>query len=163
MPLQGGVPDIIGAAISRKAGVKMQAVPFGGSAQLMPQLMGGQLASGVTGEPEGLQMLKTGKARILAISGGQRSGFLPQVPTFEELGYPGVNVNSFNAFFAPKGTPRAVLERFNSALRSVLGEPEIQQKIAEMSLELAPTDLEQSAVELQKSYRFWNSAGLVAR
>lgn len=163
VPLQGGVPDIIGAAISRKAGVKMQAVPFGGSAQLMPQLMGGQLASGVTGEPEGLQMLKTGKARILAISGGQRSGFLPQVPTFDELGYPGVNVNSFNAFFAPKGTPRAVLERFNSALRSVLGEPEIQQKIAEMSLELAPTDLEQSAVELQKSYRFWNSAGLVAR
>lgn len=163
VPLQGGVPDIIGAAISRKAGVKMQAVPFGGSAQLMPQLIGGQLASGVTGEPEGLQMLKSGKVRILAISGGKRSGFLPNVPTFEELGYAGVNVNSFNAFFAPKGTPRAVLERFNGALRTALGDPEIQHKIAEMSLEVAPTDLEQSAMELQKSYKFWNSAGIAAK
>lgn len=163
VPLQGGVPDIIGAAISRKAGVKMQAVPFGGSAQLMPQLIGGQLASGVTGEPEGLQMLKSGKVRIVAISGGKRSVFLPNVPTFEELGYPGVNVNSFNAFFAPKGTPRAVLERFNSALRVALSDPEIQHKIAEMSLEVAPTDLEQSAVELQKSYRFWSGAGIATK
>lgn len=163
VPLQGGVPDIIGAAISRKAGVKMQAVPFGGSAQLMPQLIGGQLASGVTGEPEGLQMLKTGKARILAISGGRRSSYLPNVPTFEELGYTGVNVNSFNAFFAPKGTPRPMLEKFNRALRIVLRDPEIQQKIAEMSLELAPTDLEQAATELQNSYKFWNSAGIAAK
>ena len=120
VPLQGGVLDIIGAAISRKASVKMEAVPFGGSAQLMPQLIGGQLASGVTGEPEGIQMLKTGKVRILAISGGKRSSLLPNVPTFEELGYSGVNVNSFNAFFAPKGTPRPVLEKFNAALRTVL-------------------------------------------
>lgn len=163
VPLQGGVPDIIGAAISRKASVKMEAVPFGGSAQLMPQLIGGQLASGVTGEPEGIQMLKSGKVRILAISGGKRSSLLPNVPTFEELGYGGVNVNSFNAFFAPKGTPRPVLEKFNTALRTVLRDPDIQQKIAEMSLELAPTDLEQSAAELQKSYKFWNSAGIAVK
>jgi tripartite-type tricarboxylate transporter receptor subunit TctC len=163
VPLQGGVPDIIGAAISRKAAVKMEAVPFGGSAQLMPQLIGGQLASGVTGEPEGLQMLKSGKVRILAISGGKRSSFLPNVPTFEEMGYGGVNVNSFNAFFAPKGTPRPVLEKFNTALRTVLRDPDIQQKIAEMSLELAPADLDQSAAELQKSYKFWASAGVTAK
>jgi tripartite-type tricarboxylate transporter receptor subunit TctC len=101
--------------------------------------------------------------RILAISGGKRSSLLPNVPTFEELGYGGVNVNSFNAFFAPKGTPRPVLEKFNSALRTVLRDPDIQQKIAEMSLELAPTDLEQAAAELQKSYKFWNSAGIAVK
>jgi len=156
VPLTGGVPDIIGAAISRKANVRMEPVPFGGSAQLMPQLIGGQLASGVTGEPEGVQMLRGGKIRILAISGGKRSSLLPDVPTFEELGFTGVNVNSFNAFFAPKGLPRQTAEKFNAALRTVLKDREVQQKVREMSLDLAPTDLEQSARELTTSYAFWH-------
>lgn len=158
VPLQGGVPDIIGAAIARKANVKMEAIAFGGSAQMMPQLIGGQLASGVTGEPEGVQMAQGGKVRILAISGGKRSSLLPNVPTFEELGFTGVNVNSFNAFFAPKGLPPALAEKFNAAVRTVLKDPEVQARIKEMSLDLAPTDLLQSSAELAKSYAFWNDA-----
>lgn len=158
VPLIGGVPDIIGAAIARKASVKMEAIAFGGSAQMMPQLIGGQLASGVTGEPEGVTMSRGGKVRILAISGGKRSTLLPAVPTFEELGFTGVNVNSFNAFFAPKGLPRPLAEKFNAALRTVLSDPEVQARIKDMSLELAPTDLEQSASELAKSYAFWREA-----
>ncbi|MDZ5461197.1 tripartite tricarboxylate transporter substrate-binding protein [Azohydromonas lata] len=156
VPLQGGVPDIIGAAISRKASVKMEPIPFGGSAMMMPQLIGGQLASGVTGEPEGVTMFKGGKVRLLAISGGKRSALLPNVPTFEELGFSGVNVNSFNAFFAPKALPRPLAEKFNAALRATLGDREVQQKIHEMSLELAPTDLSESGRELVKSYEFWH-------
>ncbi|WP_234192923.1 MULTISPECIES: tripartite tricarboxylate transporter substrate-binding protein [Pseudacidovorax] len=158
VPLQGGVPDIIGAAITRKANVKMEAIAFGGSAQMMPQLIGGQLASGVTGEPEGVQMAQGGKVRILAISGGKRSSLLPDVPTFEELGFTGVNVNSFNAFFAPKGLSPALAQKFNAALRTVLKDAEVQARIKEMSLDLAPTDLPQSSAELAKSYAFWNDA-----
>lgn len=157
VPLIGGVPDIIGTAITRKSGVKMEAIAFGGSAQMMPQLIGGQLASGVTGEPEGVTMFRGGKVRILAISGGARSKLLPEVPTFEELGFSGVNVNSFNAFFAPKGLPRPLAEKFNTALLDVLKEPEVQHKIREMSLDLAPTNLEQSATELTKAHAFWNA------
>lgn len=158
VPLQGGVPDIIGAAIARKASVRMEAIAFGGSAQMMPQLIGGQLASGVTGEPEGVQMAQGGKVRILAISGGKRSSLLPDVPTFEELGFTGVNVNSFNAFFAPKGLPPALAEKFNAALRTVLKDAEVQARIKDMSLDLAPTDLPQSNAELARSYAFWNDA-----
>jgi tripartite-type tricarboxylate transporter receptor subunit TctC len=160
VPLTGGVPDIIGDAITRRAGVKMEAIAFGGSAQMMPQLIGGQLASGVTGEPEGVTMSRGGKVRILAISGGKRSSLLPEVPTFEELGFTGVNVNSFNAFFAPKALPKPLAERFNAALRKVLAEPEVQAKVKDMSLDLAPTDLAQSVVELGKSHAFWNAAKL---
>jgi tripartite-type tricarboxylate transporter receptor subunit TctC len=157
VPLIGGVPDIIGAAISRKANVTMEPIAFGGSGQMMPQLIGGQLASGVTGEPEGVTMHRGGKVRILAISGGKRSALLPDVPTFEELGFTGVNVNSFNAFFAPKGLPRPLAEKFNGALRTVLKDPEVQERIKDMSLELAPTDLDQAAAELSKSYTFWHT------
>lgn len=163
VPLQGGVPDIIGASLSRKGGIQMTAVPFGGSAMLMPQLVGGHLAAGVTGEPEGLQMSKGGKVRILAISGSKRSTFLPGVPTFEEQGYPGVSVNSFNAFFAPKALPKPLAEKFNAALRTTLADRDVQQKIQEMSLELAPADLQESAQELGRSYEFWKRAGVVPK
>lgn len=163
VPLQGGVPDVIGTALSKKGNIQMTAVPFGGSATLMPQLVGGHLAAGVTGEPEGLQMFKGGKVRILAISGNKRSTFLPQVPTFEEQGFPGVSVNSFNAFFAPKGLPKPIAEKFNAALRATLADKDVQQKIHEMSLELAPADLQESAQELGRSYEFWKRAGVVPK
>lgn len=163
VPLQGGVPDIIGASLSRKGGIPMTAVPFGGSATLMPQLVGGHLAAGVTGEPEGLQMSKGGKVRILAISGSKRSTFMPGVPTFEEQGYPGVSVNSFNAFFAPKALPKPLAEKFNAALRTTLADKDVQQKIQEMSLELAPADLQESAQEVGRSYEFWKRAGVVPK
>ncbi len=163
VPLIGGVPDIIGAAITRKANVRMEPIAFGGSAQMMPQLIGGQLASGVTGEPEGVTMFRGGKVRILAISGGKRSALLPEVPTFEELGFAGVNVNSFNAFFAPKGLPKPLAEKFNAALRKVLMDAEVQAKIKDMSLELAPTDLDQSRAELAKSHAFWHEAAKQTR
>lgn len=163
VPLQGGVPDIIGASLSRKGGIPMTAVPFGGSATMMPQLVGGHLAAGVTGEPEGLQMSKGGKVRILAISGSKRSTFLPSVPTLEEQGYPGVSVNSFNAFFAPKALPKPLAEKFNAALRTTLADKDVQQKIQEMSLELAPADLQESAQEVGRSYEFWKRAGVVPK
>lgn len=163
VPLQGGVPDIIGASLSRKGGIQMTAVPFGGSATMMPQLVGGHLAAGVTGEPEGLQMSKGGKVRILAISGNKRSTFMPGVSTFEEQGYPGVSVNSFNAFFAPKALPKPLAEKFNAALRTTLADKDVQQKIQEMSLELAPADLQESAQEVGRSYEFWKRAGVVPK
>jgi tripartite-type tricarboxylate transporter receptor subunit TctC len=156
VPLQGGVPAIIGTAIDRKAGIQLQPVPFSGSAAVMPQLIGGQIAAGVTGEAEGVAMARGGKLRILAVSGTSRSALLPDVPTFEELGFSGVNVNSFTAFFAPKGLPPPMAERFNAALRKVLADDALKARIADMPMHLAPTDLEGARRELTASYAFWN-------
>lgn len=94
--------DLIGASVGGKVGASMEAIPFNGSAQMMPQLIGGQLASGVTGTPEGVTMARGKKVRILAITGDKRSTLLPDVPTFEEQGVQGLSLSSFNAFFAPK-------------------------------------------------------------
>lgn len=156
VPLHGGVPEIIGTAIDRKAGVHLQPVPYSGSAAVMPHLIGGQISAGVTGEAEGVAMARGGKLRILAVSGTSRSALLPDVPTFEELGFPGVNVNSFTAFFAPKGLPPSLAERFNAALRKVLADDAVKAKIADMPMHLAPTDLEGARRELTASYLFWN-------
>jgi tripartite-type tricarboxylate transporter receptor subunit TctC len=143
-------------SIDRKAGIQLQPVPFSGSAAVMPQLIGGQIAAGVTGEAQGVAMARGGKLRILAVSGTSRSALLPDVPTFEELGFSGVNVNSFTAFFASKGLPRPMAERFNAALRKVLADDAVKARMADMPMHLAPTDLEGARRELTASYAFWN-------
>lgn len=158
VPLMGGMPDYIGKSIGDLAGVSMEAIPFGGSAQLMPQLIGAQLASGVTGSPEGVVMDRAKKVRILAITGEKRSSLLPNVPTFAELGVPNLSLNSFNAFFAPKGISKETAEKFNFALRKVLDDGGIRKQIAEMSMDIVPsTTLESSEKELKETYDFWNA------
>ena len=158
IPLKGGVPEIIGTVIERKAGVPLQATPYSGSAAVLPPLAAGEISAGVTGEPEALALSREGKIRIIAVYGGARSPVLPDVPTFEEAGFPGVNVNSFHAFYAPKALPPAMADTFNAALRTVLKDEEVKRKIKDMPLVLDPTDLEGAKRELAKSQDFWDKA-----
>ncbi|GGX10682.1 MFS transporter [Pigmentiphaga litoralis] len=158
IPLKGGVPEIIGTVIERKAGVPLQATPYSGSSAVLPPLVAGEISAGVTGEPEALTLSREGKVRIIAVSGGARSPVLPDVPTFEEAGFPGVNVNSFHAFYAPKGLPQPMAQAFNAALRNVLKDDEVKRKIKDMPLLLDPTDLEGARRELAASQAFWEKA-----
>ncbi|MGT2432447.1 Bug family tripartite tricarboxylate transporter substrate binding protein [Cupriavidus basilensis] len=164
VPLMGGMPDLIGNSVGSKAGVAMEAIPFNGSAQMMPQLIGGQLASGVTGSPEAVTMSRAKKVRLLAVTGDKRSPLLPDVPTFAEGGVPGLNLNSFNAFFAPKNLPAAIAEKFNAALRKTLADPDVRKQVSDMSLDIVESSsISEAKAELERSYRFWNSTAAAKR
>ncbi|KAI3591745.1 BUG/TctC family periplasmic protein [Cupriavidus sp. U2] len=159
VPLMGGMPDLIGASIGGKAGVGMEAIPFNGSAQMMPQLIGGQLASGVTGSPEAVTMSRARKVRLLAVTGDKRSPLLPEVPTFAEADVKGLNLNSFNAFFAPKNLPPPIADKFNAALRKTLADPDVRKQVGDMSLDIVESSsIPEAKAELERTYRFWNSA-----
>lgn len=158
IPLAGGIPTMIGSVIAGKGSIEMTPIPYAGGAPLMAQLLGGQLSAGVTGTPEAESMQKTGKVTVLALAGSKRSGHLPGVPTFRELGYPNLDVDSWIAVFAPKALPRALAERFNAALRAALNEPEVRAKIADLSLEIAPTTLDEAAKEYAAALAFWTQA-----
>ncbi|MGT2512297.1 Bug family tripartite tricarboxylate transporter substrate binding protein [Cupriavidus basilensis] len=164
VPLMGGMPDLIGNSVGGKAGVAMEAIPFNGSAQMMPQLIGGQLASGVTGSPEAVTMSRAKKVRLLAVTGDKRSPLLPDVPTFAEGGVQGLNLNSFNAFFAPKNLPAPIADKFNTALRKTLADPDVRKQVSDMSLEIVESSsLPEAKAELERSYRFWNSTAAAKR
>ncbi|MFT3718720.1 tripartite tricarboxylate transporter substrate-binding protein [Pseudorhodoferax sp.] len=85
--------------------------------------IGNQVPAGVTGLPEALRASHSGAARVIAISGNQRSRLPPQTPTFKELGVPGLEFYTFVGCFAPKGLPRPMAEEFNAALRKTLADP----------------------------------------
>lgn len=158
VPTTGGLPEMIGEAIGKKANVDMTILPYAGGAAIITAILGAQISSGITGTPEALNMEKTGKAVVLGVSGLKRSAYLPNTPTFEESGLPGLTVSSWFAVYAPKALPRATAERFNQALNRALTDEEIRKKIAEMALEVSATTLDQAAKEYADAITFWGNA-----
>lgn len=158
LPVIGGFPSMVGVAVAKKIGVPMTAVPYQGSGAVVTGVAADQISAGVTGLADVMPMFKAGRVRVVAVSGTRRSSVAPDVPTFEELGYPGLAVSAWYAFFAPKGLPAATAERFNRALAKVLAEPEVRQRIDELSTEHAPTTLQQADAEFKAAVAFWAEA-----
>jgi tripartite-type tricarboxylate transporter receptor subunit TctC len=158
LPVVGGFPSMVGIAITKKIGVPMTAVPYNGSGPVVADVAAGQVSAGVTGLADAMPMFTGGRVRVVAVSGTKRSSVAPDVPTFEELGYSGLTANAWYAFFAPKALPAAIAERFNQALAKALTEPDVKQKIADLSTELAPTSLPEADRELRSAAAFWAEA-----
>jgi tripartite-type tricarboxylate transporter receptor subunit TctC len=158
VPIVGGVPQVMGEALARKVDAPLTVVPFAGAAPLMPQLMGGQLSAGIVGVGEALSMSKSGKVRLLGISGSKRSAILPDVPTFEEMGLPGVSLGTFYTVYAPKDLPKPMAERFNKALRLAIADPAVEKRAQEMSIELYSPALDETQREMATVAAFWQRA-----
>ena len=136
----------------------MVTVPYAGSAPVIQNVMGGQVPAGVTGMPEAMTVQRSGKARVIAVTGVERTPLLPDTPTFKELGVPGLEFCTFVGVFAPKGFPPAMAQEFNAALRKTLADPAVLEKIQGLGLSPAPTTLEEADKELNDLTRFWKQA-----
>lgn len=106
-------------------GVKARRVPYKGGAQLMPDLISGQVQINFGPILSGLQHVKAGKLRMLATALPQRSQLLPDVPTLVELGVPAGALPTWNALFAPAGTPKAVADKVSTAVAQALRDPTV--------------------------------------
>lgn len=81
---------------------------------------------------------RAGKVRILASSGEERSKTAPEIPTFHELGFNGIDKNPWLAFFGPKGVSSDFIEPFERAVKTVLAQPDVQERLAKMGNEVTP-------------------------
>lgn len=145
MPGAGSLPHFFGLMIGREAGVDMVPVPFQGGAPLITALAGNQVACGIDVLGEQMELHRAGKLRILASSGAQRSKLLPEVPTFRELGFAGIQAQSWFAMYAPVKTPAASVGTINTAVNKALAQSDVQERMAKLSLEPgggSPADLQ---------------------
>ena len=157
VPTTGGVPEMIGEVIGKKAGVDMTILPYAGGAAIITSVLGAQISSGVTGTPEAFTMEKTGKAVVIGVSGTKRAAYLPNVPTFEESGLPGLTADSWFAVYAPKALPKPMAERFNVAMNNALKDPDTQKKIADMAIEVTTTSFAEAEKFYAEAITFWAS------
>ncbi|MBC8118735.1 MAG: tripartite tricarboxylate transporter substrate binding protein, partial [Burkholderiaceae bacterium] len=116
----GTSQHISGEMFKTAAGVKLQHVPYRGSGQMIPELLGGTLTVAVDNIATALPHIKAGKLKALAVTTLQRSGVAPDVPTRAESGLAGYELSSWQAVFAPAGTPPAIVERLYTEIAKPL-------------------------------------------
>jgi tripartite-type tricarboxylate transporter receptor subunit TctC len=110
-------------------GAKLVHVPFKGNAEVLNALIGGHVKVHFALTASTLQHVRSGALRVLAVTTEKRLPDLPDVPTIAELGYPGYEISSWQAVFAPAGTPKDIVDRLNGEIVPMLGTPEVQARI----------------------------------
>jgi len=136
-PGNGTAPHIAVEIFQREAGIAMTHIPYKGAGPVMKDLLGGQIDLAFD-SGTGLPQVRAGKLRLLAVAASQRRADFPEAPTFEEAGFKGVDGGPHFAFYAPLGTPRAVVERFNREVAKLMQRPEIRERFEAQGLEVAP-------------------------
>jgi tripartite-type tricarboxylate transporter receptor subunit TctC len=130
-------------------GVKPQHVPYRGSGPALVALMGGELDY-VCDQTVGVaSQIKAGQVRGLVVAVPDRVPSMKDIPTSKEAGLPEFQVSGWNAMFAPKGTPKAVVDKLNAAAQTALKDPAIKERMLDLGMSL-PTEAEMTSAWLQK-------------
>ena len=133
----GTSQHISGELFKTMASVKMQHIPYRGSGQMLPELLGGTLPLAFDNVASAIPHVKAGKLRALAVTTATRSGVAPDVPTLAESGLAGYELSSWQAVFAPAGTPPAIVERLYTEIARILKTPEMGKRLGELGLDLS--------------------------
>jgi tripartite-type tricarboxylate transporter receptor subunit TctC len=143
----GSTMHVLGEALGRAANVEMTHVPFKGAAPLKQELIAGRINLGGDQLSSSLADIKAGKLKALATSASRRIPELPDVPTVRELGYPMLEADGWNGFFAPAKTPREVIDRLHKEIASAMRHPDVAKRMREMAAEpVGSSPAEQDAI-----------------
>lgn len=142
--------------VLRKAGLQATHVPYKGSGAALTDLMGGQVLFATDSLTAAMAHIKSGRLRALATTDRAREGSLPDVPTLAEAGLPGLQIAAIGGIFAPKGTPKDVVDRISAAMTKVLSNPEVMQRFA--AVETDPLQVSVPAFNelLRKEEEVWS-------
>ncbi|HZM35913.1 MAG TPA: Bug family tripartite tricarboxylate transporter substrate binding protein [Burkholderiales bacterium] len=133
-PAAGSVPHFLGVMFARAAGIDVTHVPYKGTAPALQALASGEIAAAILLSADINTLVKSGKARALAVSGAGRDPLYPEVPTFREQGYD-IEGTGWYALFAPAGVPKPLLERLSKAAAAAIHDPEVKQKLTTFGLQ----------------------------
>lgn len=153
-PAAGSMPHMIAALMSKISGTELKHIPYRGSAPGIQDLLGGQISAMSSPVGDYLPYLKTGKLRLLAVSGTQRSPFAPEVPTYREQGLP-ITVREWYGLFLPgKASAQAVI-RAAAYLQPALSQPELISGLAQVGMEVQSSKPEVLAALLKADAEEW--------
>jgi tripartite-type tricarboxylate transporter receptor subunit TctC len=141
----------------RAGGLFVVHIPYRGTGLVITDLVSGQIAflmdSIVSAQPH----IRDGKVRALAVSGAKRSASLPNVPTFTEIGVPGMEFSNWFAVFAPAGTAPEIVQRLNRELNAITRSPDVVDRLDKSGAEPAGGTPEQFAKVYRDEYESWKA------
>lgn len=129
----------------KQTGTFIVHIPYKGMGQVLNALLGDQVQVAFANTPNAVPYVESGKLRAIGMAHPTRVPQLPNVPTVAEQGLPGFESNSWYVFFAPGGTPAAILDRLNEAFVGILKEPEVKAGLAKQGVEVMATSRAEAA------------------
>jgi tripartite-type tricarboxylate transporter receptor subunit TctC len=155
IPAPASVPEFLVKLVGQKYGLDLQSAPYRGSAPMMADMLGNQIAAGVASIPDFIENHKAGKLRVVAVMGNARQAAVPDVPTFAELGLAGFEDVPYYGLFAPAGTPQVAIDRIGEALAKVIALPEVRERLTTMGLTVGYMSQQQLASRERAYTQTW--------
>ena len=136
----GAVSHLCGMLFQSYVGVDLTTVPYKGTGPAMNDLMGGQVDLLCDQTTQTVPIIKDGRVKVYGVTTLQRLSALPNIPTLDEQGMRGFEVKVWHGMYAPKGTPKPVLDRLNAALRFAMEDPAVKQRMQDLSADIPTPD-----------------------
>ena len=152
----GGTSTHLAAEMfNSQTGAKLVHVPFKGNAEVLNALLGGHVKVHFALSASTLQHVRSGAVRVLAVTTEKRMEALPDVPTIAELGYPEFEISSWQAMFAPTGTPKDVIAKINAETTKLLATPEVRARIQKEGADPVASTPEQFDKRIRNEVAKW--------
>ena len=153
----GGAPHLAGEMFKNITGTEVQHIPYRGSGPAVIDLIAGRITMMFDATPSLLPNITAGKLRPIAAASPQRHRLLPDVPSFAELGYPGVDIALWYGVVVPGGTPAPIVQRLNAELAKIVEMPDVRKNLTEQGADLQGGSTEDFATFMRNESARWGA------
>jgi tripartite-type tricarboxylate transporter receptor subunit TctC len=136
----GSGSHIAGLYFENVSGVKLQYVPYRGTAPAMNDLVAGQIDLIIDQTSNSIGQVRAGNIRAYAISADKRIESAPDIPTADEAGLPGFHMTLWSGLWVPKGTPKEIVDKLNASVVDALNDPAVRKQLENLGLQMPPRD-----------------------
>jgi tripartite-type tricarboxylate transporter receptor subunit TctC len=164
---QNAAAQVTGILLEKQIGAKVNYIPYRGAGPAMTDLISGQVDFLVVQAAVSLPQLRAGTIKAIANLSPKRSPSMPDIPTSDEGGVPGLYMSGWFGFFAPKGTPAEAIAKLNAAMVQALADPAVKARFADLGLDIASREQQTPAGlaafhkgEIEKWWPIIRAAGL---
>jgi tripartite-type tricarboxylate transporter receptor subunit TctC len=155
----GGVPHLGGVLFQKQTGTRFGFVPYRGTAVAINDLVAGHIDLMIDATNNALPHVRSGTIKAYAVTANSRLPAATDIPTVDEAGLAGFYISSWQALFAPKGTPQAVVAKLNAAVVETLADPAVRHRFADLGQQIFPlgqqTPNALAALQAAEIERWW--------
>jgi tripartite-type tricarboxylate transporter receptor subunit TctC len=166
---QNAAAHVTGILFQQATGANVQFIPYRGAGPAMTDLLSGQVDLLVVQGAVALPHVRAGAIKALANLSPQRSPTMPDIPTSDESGVPGLYMSGWFGLFAPAGTPKEVIAKLNGAMAQALADPTVRKRFADLGLDVASSEQQTpdglaafNKAEIEKWWPIIKAAGIKA-
>ena len=154
--------ELITAMFMQRAGIKFETIPFKSTAETMTALLTEQGMIAFQDYNSLVQQINAGKVRVLVTTGSKRSVDLPEVPTFAEVGYPGIELEPLTGIVAPKNTPMPIVRKLQTEIQAVLKSPDVAERWRTLAMTPVGNSSEEFASLIDREIKRWTKVAKAA-